>query len=277
MFYSHFPSNLREMVIEIIGHHTLLNAKEIQSKIHEYYSVNCTHQAIYKVLNILIGENILVKYNYEYTFSIEYIRCTKKKIDVIENNAENLYESLQLKAKLAENSEVKFLCKNTYELITNFEKLFLKLTLHSKRRHSLHRFYYHNVVGVLPDVCETMVDVGRVCDRITTIVYGKTPIDQLSHKYCLGRGEKSALTNVKGKYDKTEYAVLDDYIFTTKYKDEDLFLFDKLVENNSQKNHEQLRKILLDDSNNFEIEVVLKKNKEEARYLRKEIDSYLYM
>ena len=79
-------SSVKDCIISILGNNWPLNVKKIHNLIKKNFAKNCTYQAVYKSLNELAKENILIKTKEGYHINLDWIKKLQAYTDTIETN-----------------------------------------------------------------------------------------------------------------------------------------------------------------------------------------------
>ncbi|MBM3233910.1 hypothetical protein FJZ19_02325 [Candidatus Pacearchaeota archaeon] len=78
--------NVREAIISVLGRKFPLSIKKIFFEINKEYKLGVTYQAVFKLINEMLEENILVKSNREYKLNINWINRLENELAIIKKN-----------------------------------------------------------------------------------------------------------------------------------------------------------------------------------------------
>lgn len=123
-FLPHEPNNTKDMIILILAEDFPLTLMKIKNLISKRYKKNLTYQGVYKEINKLIEDKIIVKENKEYLLDKEWILRINKSSEKIYLNYNNKNDFSKIFEELKEEGSSKTIILNS---IFEVDELLIKL------------------------------------------------------------------------------------------------------------------------------------------------------
>jgi hypothetical protein len=155
-----YPSNaLKSLIIELLASETLMNAKQIQHHLASYYSKKITIQGIYKTLNKLIQESIVIKHQGLFRLSLSFLQKHQLFSAKLLNNVTQIHQAQNLLNELNNKGEIVKYFNSELENYNYFKEFMLILMLQNQNQNNAcHQFLIHYGMLFLPQG-EELIDL----------------------------------------------------------------------------------------------------------------------
>jgi Fe2+ or Zn2+ uptake regulation protein len=219
-------SPIKSLIIEYLAENHFAQAKEIIAAVQTLYDKKRSFQSIYKNLNALIKEGILVKHSSNYTFNLSYLQSLQKLSNVVTGNVAMLHDMNNLYQTIEYKKKVQIPFKSLSEIHVLARNIFLSWLYKEKKSDDkkLYMNLYHNSTFFLPkenNFCQKMSE----CKK-DIYVYGDAETDKKA--YHAAKNTQWAFTPVKeNQFSKNyqECAIYGENVCIIDFSDQGMKVF----------------------------------------------------
>jgi len=266
------PKNAKDAVVSLLSREYPLSVKAISLKIRKKYGISVTFQAVYKVVNQLLDEGVLVKEGKEVAINKNWIVNLKAFTDGLQRK---YFEDVKSKEKIIATDDIKvYSFRSVLEKDKFWCKLHEKWVLENgrvdKRPTAWWGAHCWWVLAQLDNEDALVKQIKKHGCQMFWLNSGATFLDKWSKHYYQGKGLHYR-SGVKNADHSVYIMAIGDYVFESRYPKElvkELEKFYNGVRNIRDMNLGKLMDILKKER---EIKMTVIKNKILANQLRKEI------
>ena len=263
----------KDLVISLLVDEYPLNAKQITNKIKNKFGVSVTFQGVYKAINQLINNDVLVKDGKNIQISKNWITNAKSFIDSLQRK---YFEETKAVSKSAIGEDIQVYYFDNIIALDKFwnnilEAWFKDSTLKDEylTQQSGHTWY---VLGQLEEETAILNSIKEKNLKFYILSDGNTFLDKWSGRYYKSQKFFYATNKSRKKRPKNHYFIIyGDYIMESVYPDDLTTELDTIYDNVKEITDLNLNELIKVLRKKTQLKITIMKNSVLAKRLRKDI------
>lgn len=277
MFYP--GSDIKSLIIELLADKGFMSAKEIHSGLAQYYKNDVTHQAIYKNLQHLRYEGILVRHGYHYTFSLLYMNKMRAFCSRLTNNVSHAHKCAGIVQQIEERVSIRLTLKSILGYYNYSRELLLDLMMNHPDENTFYEFHTHYAFLQLPTEKDFADYIFARKFTTCMCINGITRVDQRSKRILEDNNVESKLvSDACLDLPDTEYTLFKDYVISAQFERGYMQKYSSLLqkENIDSFPSTNFKKFVRGGGNDCKIIVSVEKNINKAHNLKSKMLTIMY-
>ncbi|MFP4403722.1 MAG: hypothetical protein ACLFPJ_05195 [Candidatus Woesearchaeota archaeon] len=248
-----FDSKTSFKIIEILSKFQNLSSKEIYNQIKKIYCLNISYQAIYKELQLLVLQNILVKNNLKYTLNLKWLKEKRNFLD-------NLLKKGSYKSCIYSTKNLEIFNINNLKELDNFiqEKV---MELSNKNKFNITYWKTPHCWWLLGYPIEEELLIQKYSEKkleTYALITSNNSLDKKAKEY-YGKKDVYLKINIVNNPENDEVVqVLGDYVILCKIPRKTFVLMNELFNKKKQLLNDILYLINFEDI--FEVQIIKNNN-----------------